>query len=71
MKQSESFTRLCIESVLSRVNMLHFAGSWSENNVFNEGPFTYKSSLKGYFHKLDVYQKEILEIKSYGKIRSK
>lgn len=71
MKQSESFTRLCIESVLSRVHMLHFAGSWSENNVFNEGPFTYKSSLKGYFHKLDVYQKEILEIKSYGKIRSK
>lgn len=67
-----SLFNLCIKATMSKVDMLHFAGSWPENNVFyNKVFFKTNDALENYYSNLPKLLKKKLKIKSYGKIKYK
>ena len=61
----------CVSATLSRVEMLHFAGAWPENDVFQLGPFLFDGVGRDYYSQISTYQSENLAIKSYGRIKFK
>lgn len=62
----------CIKATLSRVDMLHFAGSWPENKVFKDKILMDKyESIKTYHKEVAKILKKKIKIKSYGKINYK
>lgn len=62
----------CIKATLSRVDMLHFAGSWPENKVFKDKILIDKYELiKNYHRELPKILKKKIKIRSYGKIKYK
>ena len=44
----------CVMATLLRVDILHFAGNWPENNVFKKGPFLKAGSWEEYYKELPV-----------------
>lgn len=70
--KKNSLFNLCIKATMSKVDMLHFAGSWPENNVFhNKVFFKTNDALENYYSNLPKLLKKKLKIKSYGKIKYK
>ncbi len=61
--------KLCVGALLSRVDMLHFAGSWPENDVFKDGPFLFGDAGSEFYQLLDRYLNEDTKIKSYGRLK--
>ena len=61
----------CVSATMSRVDMLHFAGAWPENNVFGAGPFLFEGSGEDYYKQIQTYQAEKLVVKPYGRIKFK
>ena len=68
-EKNTDLERNCVEAVLSRVDMLHFAGSWPENDVFKTGPFLFEDSKSSFYHSLTDYLCDEIEIKSYGRLK--
>jgi hypothetical protein len=58
-------------ATLLRVDMLHFAGTWPENNIFHKGPFFKPGSMGNYYKKFPSYFVENITPKSYGKLQKK
>ena len=61
--------KLCVDASLCRLDMLHFAGAWPENDVFKFGPFLLNEKGKEYYEVIDNYLKEKTEIKNYGRLK--
>jgi hypothetical protein len=61
----------CVQSTLMRVDMLHFAGAWPENDVFFQGPFDKNNSMTPYFEKLPSYLAEQAVLSAYGRLKFK
>ena len=59
----------CVLSSLLRVDMLHFAGSWPENDVFSNGTFLKnKNLIKDYYSEISDHLMKKIYPKSYGKL---
>jgi len=60
-------SREALIQTLARVDMLHFAGSWNENNIFRESlHHGIANNLDSYLKLLPDFLEESLVIKSYG-----
>ena len=60
----------CLKATLLRVDMLHFAGRWPENNLFYSGPFLFEDENNLFYTKIKSYLNEELDIKSYGRLNT-
>jgi hypothetical protein len=65
----KKLSSLCVRATLSRVDMLHFAGSWPENAIFSSGSFNESNDLDVYFSDLGNYLDLSLDYKSYGRLK--
>jgi len=70
-KKYKNFFNDCVMAVLHRVDFLHFAGSWPENNSFFKTTFKNKGSMSKYYKNLGKYIKSKIKVRSYGKINYK
>ena len=68
-EKNTNLERRCVDAVLSRVDMLHFAGSWPENDVFKAGPFLFDETQSSFYNSLKGYLRDEIEIKSYGRLK--
>lgn len=59
----------CVMASLSRVDFLHFAGSWPENSFFYKLKFSKKGNLNKYYKNINSYLKKKIKSKSYGRIK--
>ncbi len=59
----------CLQACMSKVDMLHFAGSWPENNVFKHNIFLKNNNSLSYYKKLPKFLNKKIKIKSYGRLR--
>ncbi len=62
--------KTCIDATMSKVDMLHFAGSWPPNDVFKDRILKQNNKdISKYYKKLPKFLNKKLKIKSYGKIK--
>ena len=66
---NQSLFNNCLKACMSKVDMLHFAGSWPENNVFKNNIFLKKNNSSNYYKKLPKIINKELKTKAYGRLR--
>jgi hypothetical protein len=59
----------CFMSTLSRVDFLHFAGSWPENKYFYKLNYFNKGGLSKFYQNIQSYLAKKINSKSYGRIK--
>ena len=71
LKKNNKIFNECVLATLSRVDFLHFAGSWPENSFFYKLRFSNKGDMHTYYNNINNYIKKIIKPKSYGRIKYK
>lgn len=70
INENKIINDLILQSVLLRVDFLHFAGAWLENDIYGKsGAFALSTDLNQYAQLLPRFLNETLQVKSYGHIK--